>query len=371
VSYGYLLRAKQTTQTTGNGDIALEAIPGGSPWQSLVDAVKFASGVGTGPWSVEVMVANATDWELLVCNLEEGSGPSGKDLLKKSTGTVVDSSNSGAAVSWGSGDKDVFGAPDPRKVGAIHDKLTTAGLVQRVSATSYSIQTVAAWLSVFLSRTTQTDARNALLAMQNVIAARGDLVVGNATPAAAVLSVGAAAKYLRSDGTDPAWATPVGSEVTHTPTSPVTATTVQAAIDQLSHAYSKTVQTTAQADFGTSLVGVSDLDNLTPPGSPNGVKIYRVSGQVTIDPAGGGGNVVISVHLGTTGTVGSDAVIATAYDYVAAGTAYLTVPIPPITCAPGSSSKISIGVTTPASGNNDVKTGTGETFCVIEQISNA
>lgn len=51
-------------------------------------------------------------------------------------------------------------------------------------------------------------ARATLGAQQNVITTRGDLVVGNSTPAAARLPIGTANQILRSDGTDPQWVTP-------------------------------------------------------------------------------------------------------------------------------------------------------------------
>jgi len=45
-----------------------------------------------------------------------------------------------------------------------------------------------------------------LTAIAALTVTRGDILVGNATPAWSDLAIGASARYLRSNGTDPAWA---------------------------------------------------------------------------------------------------------------------------------------------------------------------
>lgn len=62
---------------------------------------------------------------------------------------------------------------------------------------------------------------------------RGSIVVGDATPEWNELPIGAATKYLRSDGTDPAYAAIPASEVVNTPAGGIGATDVQAALDEL------------------------------------------------------------------------------------------------------------------------------------------
>lgn len=284
-------------------------------------------------------------------------------------------SSTGVAINWGASTKNVVAGIPGIVMQELLNKISggSTGLVELTSSSPISLittQTISSLGRTLITSVTPASVRSTLDAQQDVFTTRGDLVYANATPAAARLALGTSGKYLRSDGTDPGWSQIPGTEVTYSATSPLTASTVSAALDQLAHAYSKTAQSAAQANFGTSLVAVSDLDNLTPPGSPDGTKVYRVSGQVSIDPTGAGGNISVTVHLGTNGTV-NDAVIAKAYEYVSAGTTYLTVHIPPITFTPSASQKITIGVTMPASANNDIKTGTGETFVVIEQISNA
>jgi len=56
-------------------------------------------------------------------------------------------------------------------------------------------------------------ARATLGALEDVITARGDIVRGSAVPAAARLALGAAATYLRSDGSDPVWSALVKADV--------------------------------------------------------------------------------------------------------------------------------------------------------------
>ncbi len=62
---------------------------------------------------------------------------------------------------------------------------------------------------------------------------RGSLIFGNPTSKWDELVIGAGATYLRSDGTDPAYAQIPASEVVNTPAGDIAATDVQAAIDEL------------------------------------------------------------------------------------------------------------------------------------------
>lgn len=67
--------------------------------------------------------------------------------------------------------------------------------------------TVSAFGETLIDDADAAAARTTLDAQEAVIAAQGDIVVGDATPEASVLSVGAADTVLQSDGTDPGWAT--------------------------------------------------------------------------------------------------------------------------------------------------------------------
>lgn len=62
---------------------------------------------------------------------------------------------------------------------------------------------------------------------------RGSIIVGSATPKWDELTIGAAARYLRSDGTDLAYAQIPASEVVNTPAGGIAATDVQAALNEL------------------------------------------------------------------------------------------------------------------------------------------
>jgi len=62
---------------------------------------------------------------------------------------------------------------------------------------------------------------------------RGSIIVGSATPKWDELEIGGAAEYLRSGGTDPAYAAIPASEVVNTPAGGIAATDVQAALNEL------------------------------------------------------------------------------------------------------------------------------------------
>lgn len=62
---------------------------------------------------------------------------------------------------------------------------------------------------------------------------RGSMIVGSATPKWTELVIGAAARYLRSDGTDLAYAQIPASEVVNTPAGGIAATDVQATLNEL------------------------------------------------------------------------------------------------------------------------------------------
>ena len=86
-------RVKQTTTTTGTGSVALSGTVSG--FQTFAQA--FSSGS-----SDYYCIADGTNWETGIGTYTAGSPGS------LSRDTILDSSNSAAAVSWGVGTKDVF-----------------------------------------------------------------------------------------------------------------------------------------------------------------------------------------------------------------------------------------------------------------------
>lgn len=86
-------RVKQTTTTTGTGSVALSGAVSG--FQTFAQA--FSSGS-----SVYYCIADGTNWEVGSGTFTAGSPGS------LSRDTILDSSNSGSAVSWSVGTKDVF-----------------------------------------------------------------------------------------------------------------------------------------------------------------------------------------------------------------------------------------------------------------------
>jgi len=85
-------RVQETTTTTGTGTITLAGAKAG--FQSFTSALTDGDVV---PYCIE----DGTDWEV-------GLGTFTASGTTLSRDTIYDSSNSGAAVNWGAGDKNVF-----------------------------------------------------------------------------------------------------------------------------------------------------------------------------------------------------------------------------------------------------------------------
>lgn len=168
MSTGYAYRALETTNhdpTGAGGFMLLGGAFGGAVanYVRIVDALKKATGQGTGPWSAELTIKDASSWECWKVNVEEGTGPSGEDKIRRDTGTLQRSSNSDANVDWGSSVKDVFITPDAKKGYALFDALTTAGYIKRVNDQSYSVQVIPIPLADGgTNATTASDARTQL-----------------------------------------------------------------------------------------------------------------------------------------------------------------------------------------------------------------
>lgn len=84
-------RVKETTTTTGTGTLTLAG---------AVTGFQSFSSIGDGN-TTYYTITDGTDWEV-------GVGTYTASNTTLSRDTVLSSSNSGSAVSWGSGDKDVF-----------------------------------------------------------------------------------------------------------------------------------------------------------------------------------------------------------------------------------------------------------------------
>lgn len=89
----YADRVKETTSTTGTGTYSLDGASAGYR--------TFVAGVGSGNL-VTYTVTNNVDWEVGEGTITSGS----PDTLTRTT--IIASSNSGAAVSWAAGSKDIF-----------------------------------------------------------------------------------------------------------------------------------------------------------------------------------------------------------------------------------------------------------------------
>ncbi len=73
------------------------------------------------------------------------------------------------------------------------------------------------------------------------------------------LLIGTAAKVLRSDGSVPAWSTPLASEITNTPAGAIASTTVQAALNELDTEKALLIHTHAAGDIASGTVATARL----------------------------------------------------------------------------------------------------------------
>ena len=85
-------RVKETSTTAGTGALTLAGVPAGG-FQPF-------SVIGDGN-STYYTISDGTDWEV-------GLGTYTLSGTTLSRDTILESSNSGSAVDWGAGDKDVF-----------------------------------------------------------------------------------------------------------------------------------------------------------------------------------------------------------------------------------------------------------------------
>ena len=357
---------QDSTQVIGTGTATLTGAPNVG-YRAFKDA--FVSG-DTTIYCIWNNAAVIPDWEI-----GTGTWTSG-GTYGTLTRTVYKSSNSDALVNWLSNSVKnvVVGIP-----GWIVGTLLNPGLALGL------VELTAAGPNQFSTTPISTVGRAVLNAASyaSIVTSLG-LVIGTNTQAYdADLAAIAALTHttnnvIRSTGS--AWTKGAvdSAEVTHAATAPITTTTVVAALNEVAtlyaRSYSKTAQTTAQNVTTSSITAFTDLGGLAIPGTGNSAKIYQIMGQVTLTNLGTASNsVAIKVHLGTGGNT-ADAVIASNYallpNVTSASGDWWSFPIPPITFTPTSTSKITISMTSPDDANFDVVVGTGETFVVIQQISN-
>jgi hypothetical protein len=102
-------RVKETSTTTGTGTLTLDGASAGFQAFSVI---------GDGN-STYYTIADGTDWEV-------GIGTYTLSGTTLSRDTILESSNSGSAVNWGAGDKDVFVTyPAERSVIAVGSGVTS------------------------------------------------------------------------------------------------------------------------------------------------------------------------------------------------------------------------------------------------------
>jgi hypothetical protein len=112
-------RVKETTTTTGTGTLTLAG---------AVDGFQAFSVLGDGSTTYYAIYGAATgDWEV-------GLGTYTLSGTTLSRDTVLSSSNSGAAVNWGAGSKDVFVTQPSEATQTVNSYSTTATLVAFVNA---------------------------------------------------------------------------------------------------------------------------------------------------------------------------------------------------------------------------------------------
>jgi len=371
VSTGHAYRAFETTDDTGTGTFKdLDGPVAG--FQEIVGALKDITGIGTGPWSAEITIENVTlgggDWEAWECNVEEGTGAGGKDRVRFDTGTLKESSNSDAAVAWGSGVKNVFIAPSAKKGYALFDALTTVGVVKRLSAESYSVLPTGAIGEALLD---DADAATARATIGAVIGANVQAWDADLDTIAALAKT--SGNVIR--GTGSAWASAAlaSADVSHTPVAPLTGTTVDAALDELAYGLSAvTTQSTAHtsANFTTE-TALNDLSGLTIPNLVTPfTKKYRCSGIVTVTGVDLATTAfIVRVRVGTAGTT-ADAEKFRLYEVLPFVAGTHSMRIPDNWFVPASGEKVTITLELLA-GDTSINTVAAYTRVQIEQIRNA
>lgn len=183
-------RVKETTTTTGTGTLTLAGAATG--FQSF-------SVIGDGNTTYYAIVSPSTgEWEV-------GLGTytaSGTTLART---TVLESSNSGSAVDFSAGNKDVFVTYPAEKSVSLDSSGNVSALGTVSSATWQATE-----IGVAYGGTGQTTA-SAGFNVLSPITSTGDLIIGNGTNSATRLGIGTNGYVLTSNGTTATWAAGGGS----------------------------------------------------------------------------------------------------------------------------------------------------------------
>lgn len=189
-------RAHETSTTAGTGTIDLNGAVAGK--QVLVAAME-ENDPGGGPYQVDYLITDGTDWEAGTGTLTDAS----PDTLARDT--VHESTNGNSQVNWGGGTRDVFLDVPADVLFALFDH-TKTGFLRKTAARVFS------WIAHPLpvadggtASTTAAAARSALDAMQQVLTTRGDLLYRNATVPAR-LAKGTLGQRVTQGADDPEWA---------------------------------------------------------------------------------------------------------------------------------------------------------------------
>lgn len=177
-------RVKVVTTTTGTGTLTLGA---------AVSGFQDFSVIGNGNTTYYAIVDSSTgDWEV-------GLGTYSSTGTTLSRDTVLESSNSGALVPFGVGDKNVFVTYAAEK-SVILDASGNVSPLGTVGSGTWQGSAV----DIGYGGTGQTTASAAFNAL-SPITTTGDLIVGNGTNSATRLGIGANGYVLTSNGTTASW----------------------------------------------------------------------------------------------------------------------------------------------------------------------
>jgi len=132
-------RAAQTSDTQGTGTLSLIPPASGSPLQSLAAALGLTSN-GQSAQTI-YLIEQGAEWEIGIGTVTKGN----PDTLSRDQ--IIESTNSGAAVDWGAGTRNVVLTVDARSIllasgGTVEGDLTVegdAGIGGRLTASSLQV----------------------------------------------------------------------------------------------------------------------------------------------------------------------------------------------------------------------------------------
>lgn len=157
----YAPRVKETTTTTGTGTYSL----GGA----VIGFQSFVSGINTANKTC-YSCTNQIDWEIGVGTVTDST----TDTLSRDT--IIASSNSGSAVNWGAGSKDIFCTVPPELFNYL--KGHTTGAFEQMAASGF--------YSLGNNTLTGVTEGSAVIGNGNTVAANNSYVIGGSNVVASV-----------------------------------------------------------------------------------------------------------------------------------------------------------------------------------------